>query len=123
MYLDYIDSLVDIAKLTNKDNSIMINLKIFNNKCLCKIDVVDHDDGDDKKFDSVEFECNENFYKEFLPKLVVELYNNSQIIVTDIVNLDGDEFVALRMITEYNDLFSIDGLEKQMAEELLELIK
>lgn len=123
MYLDYIDSLVDIIKLTNKDNSIMINLKISNGKCLCKVDVVDHDDGDEKKFEDVEFECDEKFYSEFLPLIVEKLYDNSEIIIKDIVNLDGDEFVALRMITEFNDLFSIDGLEKAKAEELLELIK
>jgi len=122
MYLDYINSLVDVIKLTNKDNSIMINFKISNNKCVCKVDVVDHDDGEKKKFDDIEFECNDNFYNEFLPLVVEKLYNNSEIIIKDIVNLDGDEFVALRMITEYNDLFSIDGLEKEVAEKLLELI-
>ena len=122
MYLEYIDNLVDIAKLTTKDNSIMFNFKISNNVCLCKIDIVGYD-GDEKKFEDVEFECNESFYREFLPLLVKKLYENSIIILKDIVNLDGDNFVALRMITEYNDLFTIDGLENKMAEDLLKVLK
>lgn len=122
MYLEYINNLVDIAKLTTKDNSIMFNFKISNNICLCTIDVVGHD-GDEKNFEDVEFECNEEFYRDFLPLLVKTLYENSIIILKDIVNLDGDEYVALRMITEYNDLFTIDGLDKKMAEGLLKMIK
>lgn len=122
MYLEYINNLVDIAKLTTKDNSIMFNFKISNNICLCTIDVVGHD-GDEKNFEDVEFECNEEFYRDFLPLLVKTLYENSIIILKDIVNLDGDEYVALRMITEYNDLFTIDGLDKEMAEGLLKMIK
>lgn len=122
IYLDYIENLVDISKLTTKDNSIMFNFKIDNNKCLNEITVIDQN-GTKKEFDDLIFKCNEVFYDFFLPKLVKELYHNNNIVVSDIVNLDGDEFVAIRLITEFNDLFSIDGLTKDKAIELLDFIK
>lgn len=122
-YLDYIDTLVKISKLTTHNNSIMFNLKINNEKCVSKIEIIDSDDGEKKNFDNMIFECNNDFYEKFLPELLKKLCENNTIVVKDIVNLDGDEFVAIRLITEYNDLFSIDGLEKGKAVELINLIK
>lgn len=122
VYLDYVNNLVNISRLTTKDNSIMFNFKISNGKCLNEITVIDQQ-GSKKDFEDLVFKCNDVFYDVFLPKLVEELYKNNNIVVKDIVNLDGDEFVALRMISESNDLFSIDGLTKEKAESLLNLVK
>ena len=122
IYLDYIENLVDISKLTTKENSIMFNFKIDNDKCLNEITVIDQK-GAKKEFDDLIFKCNELFYDFFLPKLIKELYHNNNIVVSDIVNLDGDEYVAVRLITEFNDLFSVDGLTKEKAVELLDSIK
>jgi hypothetical protein len=77
--------------------------------------------GDREEFSDAIFKCDENFYKNFLDVLVRKFIDNNKITVKDVVNLDEDSLVTFRLITENNDLLSIDGLSLEHAKHLSSL--
>ena len=54
-------------------------------------------------------------------KLVREYAQSTNIILTDIIDIDGDNQFTFRMVGETNDLFSIDGISKDYALKLKEI--
>jgi hypothetical protein len=77
--------------------------------------------GDKQEFSDVILDFDDKFYPEFLDILVTKINNEVRIKVKDIVNLDGDSLVAYRMVTDNNDLFTIDGLSMEDANHFKEL--
>lgn len=119
-YDEYIDKVFNIFRLSNKRKSIILDLKIENTKCLCKLKIVSLD-GDVEEFDDVSFKCNDAFYNIFLDKLIKRLNDNEDFIINDIVNLDKDDLVTLRLISKNNDLISISNLSYDKAKYLKDL--
>lgn len=119
-YDDYIEKVLNIYRLSNKENSILFDIKIDNLKCFCKLSIIGID-GTSKEFNDVTFDFDTDFFKDFICNLVVKFNNDVRVKVKDIVNLDDNSLVTYRMITENNDLFSIDGLSKDDALKLKEL--
>lgn len=113
-YNEYIEKLINIFKLSTKESSIIFNLKIKESKCLIKLSIVNQN-GEKEEFRDKTFKCDELFYKEFLNILIKRFVEEIDVIKNDIVNLDEDEFVTLRIITNNNDLFLIDGLNDTKA--------
>ena len=119
-YNEYIEKVLNVYRLSSKDSSILFNIKIENYKCYCTMSIIGRS-GDKQEFSDVIFDYDENFFSEFLDVLVSKINYNVRIKVKDIVNLDGDSLVAYRMVTENNDLFSIDGLSIEDAKHFKEL--
>lgn len=119
-YNEYIEKILNIYRLSSKDSSILFNIKIENYKCYCSMSIVGRS-GDKQEFSDVILDFDENFFPDFLDILVTKINNDVRIKVKDIVNLDGDSLVAYRMITENNDLFTIDGLSMEDAMHFKEL--
>lgn len=119
-YNDYIEKILNIYRLSNKDSSILFDLKIEDYKCYCKMCIISQS-GDKQEFCDVILDCDEEFYKNFLDVLVTKFNNDVRVKIKDIVNLDKDSLVTYRMITENNDLFSIDGLSMEHAKHLKQL--
>lgn len=117
---EYINKIVNIFRLSCPDKYIIFKMKIDNNNCNCNVSIY-NEKGIDSKLDDISIECDSYFYDSFLNKLVVEVSKCCSIVKKDVVNLDGDVFVAFRMITENNDLFIIDGLEEERANSLINI--
>ncbi len=120
-YEEYVDKVVNIFRLSSKNSSIVYRLKIENNKAIIKLSIINQMGANQEYSDQV-MNCNEKFYQNFLIPLIEKINDNVEIRVKDVVNLDGDEFHTLRMITENNDLFAIDGLKPEDAKSFLERI-
>lgn len=120
-YNEYIEKLINIFKLSIKESSIICNLKIDNNNCLIKLSIVNQN-GEKEEFNDKTFKCDEVFYKEFLNILIKRFNEEIEVVTKDIVNLDDDSLVTLRLLTKNNDLFSVDGLREDRANYLLSLI-
>jgi hypothetical protein len=116
-YEEYIDKIINIFRLSSKESSILFDLVIKDYKCTMKLSVVSQN-GDREEFSDAIFKCDENFYKNFLDVLVKEFIDNNNITVKDIVNLDNDSLVTFRLITDNNDLFTVDGLSLEHAKHL-----
>lgn len=113
-YNEYIEKVLNIYRLSSKDSSILFNIKIDNYKCYCSMSIIGRA-GDKQEFSDVILDFDENFFPEFLDVLVTKINNDVRIKVKDIVNLDGDSLVVFRMVTDNNDLFTIDGLSMDDA--------
>lgn len=119
-YNEYIEKILNIYRLSSKDSSILFNIKIENYKCYCSMSIVGRA-GDKQEFSDVILDFDDKFFPEFLDVLVTRINNDVRIKVKDIVNLDDDSLVAYRMVTDNNDLFTIDGLSLEDANHFKEL--
>lgn len=120
-YNEYIESIANIFRLSSKESSILFDLKIKDYKAMIKLSIVSQN-GEQKEFQDVVFKCDSIFYNDFLKSLIEMVNDNSNIVVKDIINLSDSDLMTLRLITDNNDMFSIDGLSDDDAKSLLLLI-
>ena len=121
-YDEYVGKIVNIFRLSSKRSSILFGLKIVKDQATIKLSIINQAGASQEYVDTV-VKCDENFYQSFLGSLVDQINENVDVKVKDIVNLDGDKFVAFRMITDNNDLFTIDGLTQEQAESYLSRVE
>ena len=121
-YEEYCESLLNIARLTNKENSILINFDIQGITCRNVASFIQLDGTKDVLKDST-FDCDDEFYKDFL-EVFVRLYCSNMIVAfNDSVNLNADGKYTYRVITEDNDMLAINGISHDYANYLLNMNK
>ncbi len=120
-YYEFVEKIVDIFKLSSKTSSILFNMKISNYKVYIDLSIVDQS-GEKKEYNEVIIDYDDSFYNNFLIPLVTKVNMFGNIVAKDIVNLDNDSLVTLRLISENNDLFTIDGLSKDDSSNLMKLL-
>lgn len=118
---DYIDKIINIFRLSNKNSSILFDLKLKDYKATIKLLIVGQN-GERKEFSDVIMKCDTSFFSNFLKPLVEKLNEDGAIANKDIVNLSDSDLVTFRLITDNNDLFTIDGLSNDDANYLLSLV-
>lgn len=114
-YNEYIERIYNIFRLSNKNSSIILRIKIDENKCVIELKYIDDRNGNMQEFSDVSFKCNDIFYKDFLVSLIKRLNDNEEFIINDIVNLDKDQYLTFRLVSSNNDLITIDGLTEEQA--------
>lgn len=114
-YNEYIERIYNIFRLSNKNSSIILRIKIDENKCVIELKYIDNKNGNMQEFSDVSFKCNDIFYKDFLVSLIKRLNDNEEFIINDIVNLDKDQYLTFRLVSSNNDLITIDGLTEEQA--------
>ena len=117
-YKEFVEKIVNIFRLANYDKYIILGLKIEKNECNISLSIF-NSSGDRQEYDDIKMECDEKYFYVFLKYLVSQLRENSSVKKEDIVNLDDDNFVAYRLITEHNDLVTVNGLTESQAKELI----
>ena len=75
------------------------------------------------KNSSIILSVDNAFYNDFLDSLIKRLNDDENFIINDIVNLDKDEFMTVRLVSSNNDLITIDGLTKEQANHLNKLFE
>jgi hypothetical protein len=121
-YEEYCESLLNIARLTNKENSILINFDIQGITCRNVVSFIQLDGTKDVLKDST-FDCDDEFYKDFL-EVFVRLYCSNMVVAfNDSVNLNADGKYTYRVITEDNDMLAINGISHDYANYLLNMNK
>lgn len=121
-YDEYCDSLLNIARLTKKDNSVLINFSIDNDNCSNVVNFIQQNGAKDILKD-VTFVCDEEFYKDFLEKFVINYSKIMSIAFSDSIDMNADGKYTYRIVTEDNDMMSIDGISLEYANYLKELLK
>ena len=121
-YNEQIEQITNIFSLSSKKSSIVFDLKIKDKNASAHMSIIELK-GDKKEFPTMNFTYDDYFYDNFIKELISEIKSNQKIAVCDVVNLDNDDLYTLRMISENRDLFTIDGLEKQKAYDLLKVDK
>lgn len=121
-YEEYIEKIINIFRLSSKESSIIFDLKIKDYTCVIKLSIVKQN-GEREEFSDTTFKCDQSFYQKFLDVLVSEFLGSTKVVTKDIVSLSDDSLVTFRLITDNNDLFSVDGLSEEHAKYLLGLDK
>ncbi len=114
----YINKIVGLSKITNSYVTILYNYQ-FNEDLYNDIDIIERD-GTNKSL-KYKFFINDKLFT-FLGDLVKKFYENNDITTIDIIDLNIDNKYTFRMITRYNDMFTINDISYERACELKKLI-
>ena len=121
-YEEYRESLLNIARLTNKANSVLINFDIKGDTCSNVVSFIQQDGTKDVLEDS-EFVCDDEFYKDFLEVFLKEYCNTMVVAFNDSVHMGADGKYTYRIITDDNDMLCVNGISLDYANYLLNLTK
>ena len=113
-YDNYINEVVNISKTSTEKMSILYNYQ-FNEDVYNDITIIDRN-GNNRSY-KYKFIIDDELFI-LLNRLVKEFYDNNEVNVVDIIDLNKDNKYTFRMITKYNDLFSINDISYNRAIEL-----
>ena len=113
-YDNYIDEVVNISKTSTEKMSILYNYQ-FNEDVYNDITIIDRN-GNNKSY-KYKFLIDDDLFV-LLNRLVKEFYDNNDVNIVDVIDLNKDNKYTFRMITKYNDLFSINDISYNRAIEL-----
>ena len=121
-YDEYIESLLNAARLTTKENSILINFDITDDHCVNIVEFIQQDGTKDTLKNST-FICDDDFFKYFLEKFIVAYSENMVIAFNDSVDVDSDGKYTYRVVTDDNDMMCVNGITFEYANYLMNLTK
>lgn len=113
-YDNYINEVVNISKTSTEKMSILYNYQ-FNEDVYNDITIIDRN-GNTKSY-KYKFLIDDDLFV-LLNRLVKEFYDNNDVNIVDVIDLNKDNKYTFRMITKYNDLFSINDISYNRAIEL-----
>ena len=113
-YDNYIDEVVNISKTSTEKMSILYNYQ-FNEDVYNDITIIDRN-GNNRSY-KYKFIIDDELFI-LLNRLVKEFYDNNEVNVVDIIDLNKDNKYTFRMITKFNDLFSVNDISYNRAIEL-----
>ena len=119
-YGNYIEKIINIFRLSSKNSSILFDLKIDNYKATISLSIVSLN-GEREDFKDFVTECDISFYSELLIPLINQIAKSVTINTRDIIKMPNSTLSTFRMISENNDLFTIDGLSDDDAKGLLSI--
>lgn len=120
VYEDYIENILSISALSDKEHYIFYSFNIKDNVCFDEVYMLNQQ-GEKGEFGNKNFNYNDDFYEKFLKKLVDKFNKANSINSKDVIY--NDDNITFRMITDNKDIFTISGLDKDKSEELLDIVK
>lgn len=121
-YKEYVDKIINIFRLSNKESSIVFNINIVDYKAIIELSII-RNSGEKQEFTDEVFKCDEVFFQDFIRPLIKVINERVKIVVKDIIEEKNTDLVTFRMVTENNDLFTIMGLSRDDANSILRLAK
>lgn len=119
-YDGYVRSLINASRLTNKENSVLINFDFIDDRCINIVEFVQQD-GTKDTLKNETFACDDEFYR-LLEKFVVEYYKNMVIAFDDNIDMMSEGKYTYRVVTEDNDMMCINNITLQYANYLRDLV-
>ena len=114
IYEEYIENILSISALSDKDHYIFYNFNIKDNVCYDEVYMLNQE-GIKGELGKKNFNYNEDFYEKFLKNLVGRFYKANSINSKDVIFDDNNES-TFRMITDKKDIFTISGFIYIMLE-------
>ena len=119
---EYKETLLNVSRLTNKENSVLISFNVDGDECHNVVSFIQQDGTKDVLKDSM-FECDDEFYKDFLEKFIIDYYNTMVIAFNDRVDMNADGKCTYRVVTDDNDMMLVEGISLEYANYLMSLSK
>lgn len=107
-YEQLLEDIREISKMSSKDNSILFDFRYKDDEIKSYISLIDHS-GTKEELKEVKFDVK-NRFQSFITPLIKAFNESNEIVFNDFVDVNTDNLVTFRMITENNDQFTVDGL-------------
>ena len=120
-YGEYVDKIINIFRLSNKESSIILEINMIDYKAINKLSIISNN-GEKQEFTDEVFKCDEDFFNNLIIVLINTLNERVKIVVKDILNEEDSDLVTFRMLTDNNDIFTITGLSKDDGNNLLKIV-
>ena len=120
-YDDYIDQAVNIYRLSSKDSSIIGKVKILDKDSRVTISILNRECGYSNDFIDVIAKNDDTFYKTFIKELIIKINSTCHVLVNDLVMNEDNTNITYRMITQNNDMFTVEGIDSEFANQLIAL--
>lgn len=120
---EYIREVIEISTLSNKDNSIHYGFEMRNDFVTNRITKIDNKTGQMELLKEGVFAHNDNFMSHFLSPFLYQFIDNSVIVSHNVVDLNNDNLLTYRFLTDTNDLLSINGLSFEDTSYISDLVE
>lgn len=117
---DIINTIMEISKMSTKDNSVIYDIKINDDSINYSISMLNQS-GSKKTLEKGTIESKAKFF-DFINPLIEQFSKKNKIILNDFVDINEDNLVTMRLVTETNDQLSIDGLKFEDVTYIKDLI-
>lgn len=121
-YKNYIKEVIEISKRTTKENSILYNFEISDKDIKSKISIIEQS-GKNKVVKEGTFAKSEEFFYYFLTPLIKEFSESNNVVFNDIIDMNEDNKTTYRLLTDNNDLFTVNGLTFQDTSYLCDVVE
>lgn len=119
----YIREIIEISTLSNKDNSVIYEFEFRNDFIMNKISLVDSKSGNAEVLKEGVFTRNDHFMSHFLSPLLHQFIENNCIVSHDVIDLNNDNLLTYRFLTDTNDLLSINRLSFEDTSYISDLVE
>lgn len=119
----YIREVIEISTLSNKDNSIIYGFEFRNDFITNRISLVDNKTGKMELLKEGVFAHNDHFMSHFLSPMIHQFIDNNEIVSHNVVDLNNDNLLTYRFLTDTNDLFAINGLTFEDTSYISDLVE
>ncbi len=121
-YKSVIEEILNISKQTNKENSILYHFEISDNDIVLKISIIEKN-GKEHVEKNLSIQNSSDFFQQFLIPLIKKFSDSNHIVLYDIVDMNEDNKITYRLITDNNDLFTINNLSFQDTNYICDVIE
>ncbi len=105
---ELLEKIIEVSSTSRKDNSILYNFSIFGRDVECNISVVEQN-GEKNSICKFKFCSDRKFYDMITP--ILKAFNeHNDVVFSDFVDVNQDNIVTFRLLTDTNDQFTLDGL-------------
>ncbi len=122
-YEVYIREVIELSTLSNKDNSIHYGFEMRNDFVTNRISMIDNKTGKMELLKEGVFAHNDNFMSHFLSPFLYQFIDNNIIVSHNVVDLNNDNLLTYRFLTDTNDLLSINGLTFEDTSYISDLVE
>lgn len=119
----YIREIIEISALSNKENSVMYEFEFRNEFIMNKISILDNKSGNMEVLKEGVFTHNDHFMSHFLSPLIYQFVENNSIVSHDVIDLNNDNLLTYRFLTDTNDLLSINRLSFEETSYISDLVE
>ena len=112
---EYIRDVIEISTQSNKDNSIHYGFEMRKDFITNRISLVDNKSG--------KMELLKEVMSHFLSPFLYQFIDNNVIVSHNVVDLNNDNLLTYRFLTDTNDLLSINGLTFEDTSYISDLVE
>ena len=119
-YEDLIDKYIGIFGVSSPTRSIVSKIAIGQERAEMSLTILDIESGESSVCEDVVFVNDESFYEKFIKVLIRRLNSDIHVVSNNIMDTEDENSVVYKIVTENNDIVTVEYLDRKMANEILD---